>query len=177
MHVGHLRSTIIGDSICRLFEHVGFDVLRVNHIGDWGTQFGMLIAYLYDKYPDFMNQPPPISDLQAFYKESRSALMMDPRIQENAHHTGVVKLQKSARLVFTDNQIVYDRLDIVLEDVGESFYQKMMITLVDDLKKTKLDRFREEEGRLLYFPEKCEVPLTIVKSDGGLRLLSRIFHD
>ncbi|KAK6054527.1 arginine--tRNA ligase domain protein [Cooperia oncophora] len=92
MHVGHLRSTIIGDSICRLFEHVGFDVLRVNHIGDWGTQFGMLIAYLYDKYPDFMNQPPPISDLQAFYKESKKRFDDDPEFKKRAYDC-VVKLQ------------------------------------------------------------------------------------
>lgn len=72
MHVGHLRSTIIGDSICRLLEVMGYDVLRVNHIGDWGTQFGMLIAHLYDQFPNFLTTPPPISDLQAFYKVSVS---------------------------------------------------------------------------------------------------------
>ncbi|PIO74975.1 arginine--tRNA ligase [Teladorsagia circumcincta] len=158
---------------CDLIEKV----LRVNHIGDWGTQFGMLIAYLYDKYPDFMKQPPPISDLQAFYKESKKRFDDDPEFKKRAYDC-VVKLQSydpeivNAWTMICNiskkyNQIVYDRLDIVLEDVGESFYQKMMITLVEDLKKTQLDRFREEEGRLLYFPEKCEVPLTIVKSDGG----------
>ncbi|EPB69974.1 arginine--tRNA ligase, partial [Ancylostoma ceylanicum] len=92
MHVGHLRSTIIGDSICRLLETVGFNVLRVNHIGDWGTQFGMLIAHLYDKYPDFMNQPPPISDLQAFYKESKKRFDEDSEFKKRAYDC-VVKLQ------------------------------------------------------------------------------------
>ena len=53
MHVGHLRSTIQGDSICRIFEFLGYDVLRVNHVGDWGTQFGMLIAELDDNFPNF----------------------------------------------------------------------------------------------------------------------------
>uniref|UniRef100_A0A7I4YCV7 Probable arginine--tRNA ligase, cytoplasmic n=1 Tax=Haemonchus contortus TaxID=6289 RepID=A0A7I4YCV7_HAECO len=177
MHVGHLRSTIIGDSICRLLERVGFDVLRINHIGDWGTQFGMLIAHLYDKYPNFMNQPPPISDLQAFYKESKKRFDEDPEFKKRAYDC-VVKLQSydpeivNAWTMICNiskkyNQIVYDRLDIVIEDVGESFYQKMMISLVEDLKKIQSDHCREEEGRLLYFPEKCEVPLTIVKSDGG----------
>lgn len=70
MHVGHLRSTIIGDSICRLLEYLGHDVLRLNHIGDWGTQFGMLLAHLEDRFPNFATETPPIGDLQAFYKVS-----------------------------------------------------------------------------------------------------------
>lgn len=64
MHVGHLRSTIIGDSIARLLEFLGHDVLRINHIGDWGTQFGMLIAHLQDRFPDYLTISPPIIDLQ-----------------------------------------------------------------------------------------------------------------
>lgn len=64
MHVGHLRSTIIGDSISRLLEYLGHDVLRLNHIGDWGTQFGMLIAHLQDKFPNYLTIVPPIQDLQ-----------------------------------------------------------------------------------------------------------------
>lgn len=66
MHVGHLRSTIIGDCIARLLEYLGHDVLRLNHIGDWGTQFGMLIANLEDKFPNYATEAPPISDLQVF---------------------------------------------------------------------------------------------------------------
>ena len=68
MHVGHLRSTIIGDSTARLLEFLGHDVLRLNHIGDWGTQFGMLLAHLEDTFPNFTTETPPIGDLQAFYK-------------------------------------------------------------------------------------------------------------
>lgn len=66
MHVGHLRSTIIGESIARLLEYLGHDVLRLNHIGDWGTQFGMLIAHLQDKFPNYSTVSPPIADLQVF---------------------------------------------------------------------------------------------------------------
>ena len=62
------RSTIIGDSICNLCEFLGHDVVRVNHVGDWGTQFGMLIAHLQDKFPNYAKVSPPIADLQAFYK-------------------------------------------------------------------------------------------------------------
>lgn len=64
MHVGHLRSTIIGDSIARLLEFLGHDVLRINHVGDWGTQFGMLIAHLQDRFSDYLTISPPIIDLQ-----------------------------------------------------------------------------------------------------------------
>jgi len=71
MHVGHLRSTIIGDSIANLFEAYGYEVLRINHVGDWGTQFGMLIAHLIDLFPDYDKNVPRISDLQKFYKESK----------------------------------------------------------------------------------------------------------
>lgn len=67
MHVGHLRSTIQGDSICRIFEFLGHKVLRVNHVGDWGTQFGMLIQELNDNFPDFIEKQPDIADLQTFY--------------------------------------------------------------------------------------------------------------
>ena len=68
MHVGHLRSTIIGDSICRLLEFLGHNVVRINHVGDWGTQFGMLLAHLEDRFPNFAEETPPIGDLQSFYK-------------------------------------------------------------------------------------------------------------
>lgn len=74
MHVGHLRSTIIGDAIARLLEFVGHDVVRVNHVGDWGTQFGMLTAHLEDRHPEFRTHLPAIGDLQAFYRESKKSV-------------------------------------------------------------------------------------------------------
>ncbi|MED6234945.1 Arginine--tRNA ligase, cytoplasmic [Ataeniobius toweri] len=92
MHVGHLRSTIIGDSMCRLFEFLGYDVLRLNHVGDWGTQFGMLIAHLQDKFPDYLTVSPPISDLQAFYKESKKRFDEDEDFKKLAYKC-VVRLQ------------------------------------------------------------------------------------
>lgn len=64
MHVGHLRSTIIGESLCRILEFQGNDVRRVNHIGDWGTQFGMLIAYLLWKFPNYETEKPILSELE-----------------------------------------------------------------------------------------------------------------
>ncbi|CCD65758.1 putative arginine--tRNA ligase, cytoplasmic [Caenorhabditis elegans] len=177
MHVGHLRSTIIGDSICRLFEAVGFDVLRVNHIGDWGTQFGMLIAHLYDRFPDFLKKLPDISDLQAFYKESKKRFDEDEQFKKRAYEY-VVKLQShdgdivKAWNTICDvskkyNQIVYNYLDIKIKDVGESFYQDKMIELVKWVKTNKPDMLREEDGRQIMFPTGCDIPLTVVKSDGG----------
>ena len=68
LHVGHLRSTIIGDATCRIFEFMGHDVLRINHVGDWGTQFGMLAAALYDAYPDFLEKKPNLGELKQFYQ-------------------------------------------------------------------------------------------------------------
>lgn len=67
MHVGHLRSTIQGDSICRIFEYLGYKVKRTNHVGDWGTQFGMLIQELHENFPNFLKDTPNIADLQSFY--------------------------------------------------------------------------------------------------------------
>lgn len=92
MHVGHLRSTIQGDSICRIFEYMGYDVLRHNHVGDWGTQFGMLIGELDIGFPDFLSSTPEISDLQTFYQNAKKRFDADPEFKALAH-ANVVKLQ------------------------------------------------------------------------------------
>jgi len=91
MHVGHLRSTIQGDSICRIFEFLGYQVDRVNHVGDWGTQFGMLIAELDDNFPDFVKQPPNITDLQTFYQNAKKRFDEEPEFKPRAQ-ANVVKL-------------------------------------------------------------------------------------
>lgn len=79
--MGHLRSTIQGDSICRIFEFMGFNVMRVNHVGDWGTQFGMLIGELDLSFPDFLENTPEISDLQTFYKRAKKRFDEDPEFK------------------------------------------------------------------------------------------------
>ena len=91
MHVGHLRSTIQGDSICRIFEFMGYDVVRINHVGDWGTQFGMLIGELDLNFPDFLNNKPEISDLQTFYQNAKKRFDEDEAFKSVAHQN-VVKL-------------------------------------------------------------------------------------
>lgn len=91
MHVGHLRSTIQGDSLCRVLEFLGYDVMRTNHVGDWGTQFGMLISELNDKYPDLINSPPNMLDLQVFYQNSKKRFDEEEEFKKRAYQN-VVKL-------------------------------------------------------------------------------------
>ncbi|MBE9107301.1 arginine--tRNA ligase, partial [Nostoc cf. edaphicum LEGE 07299] len=97
MHVGHLRSTIIGDSIARILEFQGHDVLRLNHVGDWGTQFGMLIAYLREVYPDALTTANAldIGDLVSFYRKAKLRFDADEAFQETARQE-VVRLQAGA---------------------------------------------------------------------------------
>lgn len=92
MHVGHLRSTIIGESICRILEFQGHDVKRVNHVGDWGTQFGMLIAYLQLKYPDFKTNKPQLKEIEQLYRESKALFDADEEFKKSSQQN-VVKLQ------------------------------------------------------------------------------------
>ena len=94
MHVGHLRSTIIGDSLSRLFEFRGYEVLRLNHVGDWGTQFGMLITHLKDVFPNFLKVTKKINigDLVEFYKISKQRFDNEPDFQDRSR-SEVVKLQ------------------------------------------------------------------------------------
>jgi arginyl-tRNA synthetase len=178
MHVGHLRSTIIGDSIARLFEFVGYDVLRVNHIGDWGTQFGMLLAHLIELYPNYLTNPPPIADLQAFYKESKKRFDEDPDFKKRAYNTTVKLQAKEPDMITAWKQIcdisrkefqeVYRILDISkdLIERGESYYHELMVEVVKDLEQKQL--LIEDEGRKVFFTsDKSLPPMTIVKSDGG----------
>jgi len=175
MHVGHLRSTIIGDSVCRLLEFLGHNVMRLNHTGDWGTQFGMLIAHLTDEFPNFRTESPPISDLMAFYKQSKARFDTDDEFKARAYSC-VVKLQahdpdylKAWNLICDvsrrEFQKVYDRLDIRITERGESFYQSRMEQVVADL--TKKGMLEEDEGRKVMFGPGADIPLTVVKSDGG----------
>lgn len=175
MHVGHLRSTIIGDSMCRLFEYLGHDVLRLNHVGDWGTQFGMLIAHLQDMFPDYLRSSPPIGDLQAFYKESKKRFDEDVEFKKRAYQC-VVKLQskepdfiKAWNLICDvsrkEFQKIYDCLDIQLLERGESYYQDKMTEVVKAFEERGMVQL--DEGRKIIFAPGESVPLTIVKSDGG----------
>ena len=175
MHVGHLRSTIIGDCVCRLLEFLGHDVMRINHLGDWGTQFGMLIAHLKDTHPEYLSNPPTVGDLQAFYKASKARFDSDAEFKQRAY-AAVVSLQNGESSHVTAWKLIvaaserefsdiYRRLDVKIESRGESFYQSRMKNAVKDLKAAGL--LLEEDGRHVMFAPGFSVPLTIIKSDGG----------
>ncbi|XP_073913845.1 arginine--tRNA ligase, cytoplasmic isoform X2 [Castor canadensis] len=175
MHVGHLRSTIIGESMCRLFEFAGYDVLRLNHVGDWGTQFGMLIAHLQDQFPDYLTVSPPIGDLQAFYKESKKRFDTEEEFKKRAYQCVVLLQGKDPDIIKAWKLIcdvsrqefnkIYDALDISLIERGESFYQDRMNAVVKEFEDKGL--VQVDDGRKIVFVSECSIPLTIVKSDGG----------
>jgi arginyl-tRNA synthetase len=183
MHVGHLRSTIIGDSIARVLEFQGHDVLRLNHVGDWGTQFGMLITYLREVAPAALTTADAIDlgDLVTFYKQAKARFDADETFQQTAREE-VVKLQagdadsrKAWQLLCEQSrrefQVIYDRLDIQLEERGESFYNPDLAAVVTDLQTAGL--LQTDQGAKCVFTEGFTnregqpLPLIIQKSDGG----------
>ncbi|MGK7945182.1 MAG: arginine--tRNA ligase [Microcystaceae cyanobacterium] len=183
MHVGHLRSTIIGDCIARILEFRGHDVLRLNHVGDWGTQFGMLIANLKEQYPDALTQADAldIGDLVTFYQQAKKRFKEDETFQEVARKE-VVKLQSGEtetrqawQLLCNQSrrefQSIYERLDIKLQERGESFYNPLLSPIVDYLEKQGL--LTEDQGAKCVFLEGFTnkngdpLPLIVQKSDGG----------
>jgi arginyl-tRNA synthetase len=183
MHVGHLRSTIIGDSIARILEFQGHDVLRLNHVGDWGTQFGMLIAYLREVYPEALTTANAldIGDLVSFYRKAKQRFDADLAFQETARQE-VVRLQAGAedtlhawKLLCEQSrrefQIIYDLLDVQVIERGESFYNSLLPKIVEDLEKSGL--LVENQGAKCVFLEGFTnregepLPLIVQKSDGA----------
>ncbi|BAY25014.1 arginyl-tRNA-synthetase [Calothrix sp. NIES-2100] len=183
MHVGHLRSTIIGDSIARILEFLGHDVLRLNHVGDWGTQFGMLIAYLREVSPEALTTANAlnIGDLVSFYRQAKQRFDADEVFQETARQE-VVRLQAGAedtihawKLLCEQSrqefQIIYDLLDIKVTERGESFYNPLLPGIVADLEASGL--LVENQGAKCVFVEGFTnregepLPLIVQKTDGG----------
>lgn len=182
MHVGHLRSTIIGDSLARLFEFLGDSVLRINHVGDWGTAFGMLIAYLKENHPEILKgAPTTLQNLMEWYKKSKQQFDEDAEFKKRSQ-LQVVALQGGepealaawkiiCEISRTSFQEIYDILDIKLQERGESFYNpllpgivkelesKGLITISDGAKCMFLEGFVNRDGDPL--------PLMVQKSDGG----------
>jgi arginyl-tRNA synthetase len=176
MHVGHLRSTIIGDSISKLFELQSHDVHRINHIGDFGLQFGMIIQYLLDTTPNYDTENLTISDLQNYYAKSKKMFDIDDDFKKKAYSKVVLLQNGDQEIVKAWNFIkdisrksyneIYERLDIKLDEVGESFYQDKIPELVEELYNKNL--ITEDNGRKIIKVDNFDVPLTIIKSDGGL---------
>ena len=175
MHVGHIRSTIIGDTLANLLTFLGDEVIRQNHIGDWGTQFGMLIAYLELKEKDSSLS---LKDLEQFYKDAKAHFDADADFANKAREY-VVKIQSGDAhclklwQTFIDKSLghceeVYDKLDVKLtrEDVrAESFYNDDLVTVIDDLEKT--GQLTVSDGAKCVFIEGDEVPVIVQKGDGG----------
>jgi arginyl-tRNA synthetase len=180
MHVGHLRSTIIGDCICRLLEFEGHKVIRQNHIGDWGTQFGMLMALLdeksreTEKHTGVALQPEelksPLVIFEDFYKEANQRDSTDEKFTREARaavvalHNGDTKYEKLWLIIVRESmkhyKIIYDILGVNLTDNdirGESFYRAMLVNVVEELKKKKDKEGNplavESEGAVCVFPE------------------------
>ena len=184
MHIGHLRSTIIGDCICRMLEFLGYNVIRQNHIGDWGTQFGMLIAHLHRKTQNQVDKPLHISDLELFYKQAKLEFDSDPDFATTARNQ-VVKLQsheesaiKSWKYIVDESrshyQPIYEALSVNLHqenERGESFYGQMLADVVQDLKNLGLAQ--QSDGAICVFPPGFKnkqgnpLPFIIQKSDGA----------
>ena len=183
MHVGHLRSTIIGDSIARVLEFLGHDVLRINHLGDWGTQFGMLITHLKSAYPEALTTANALAlgDLTSFYKQAKQRFDDDELFREQAR-LEVVALQagqadtlKAWNLLCEQSFIafeeIYRLLDIQIANRGESFYNTVLAGVVEDL--AKLGLLVEDQGAQCVFldgftnKEGNPLPLIIKKTDGG----------
>lgn len=176
MHVGHLRSTIIGDAIARTLEFQGHEVLRQNHIGDWGTQFGMLIAHL--RSGPSVDEEHHIEDLEDFYRQAKERFDNEPAFQDEARAT-VVRLQGGSEdelrlwsLIVEETrrhyQPVYDRLGVDLREEherGESFYNPLLAAVVADLMSSNVAE--RSEGAVGIFSNDFPSPLLIEKTGGG----------
>jgi arginyl-tRNA synthetase len=181
MHVGNLRSTIIGDALARILEEQGHDIVRVNHLGDWGTQFGMLIEHLIE---NDQKSGHSLGDLTALYRDARVRFDSDEDFRRRARLRVVAlqagdpvsrevwrRLVKQSEEAFLDS---YARLGVTLapgDFVGESFYQDMLPSILDELGDKGL--LVASEGALCAFPpgfagrDGKPLPLLVRKSDGG----------
>lgn len=202
MHVGHLRSTVIGDCVARVLEFQGHNVIRENHVGDWGTQFGMLVAHLRSVRPDVAEKPDEleIADLEGFYVQAKVRFDADEAFRTESRET-VVRLQRGDPLTrkiweaFCHESLrhchaICDRLGVRLVDRGESFYTELMdevIRRLDVVQRTRGDGLvRESEGALCVFLDQFKtrdgetLPLIVRKTDGGFNYatsdLATILH-
>jgi arginyl-tRNA synthetase len=180
MHVGHIRSTALGDALARTAAFLGHDVIRDNHIGDWGTQFGMVIWGWKNLLDKQALQRDPLAEIVRIYKDTNGRSTSDPAVRE-ACRQELVKLQSGDKdnvdiwnecvaLSMQDFEHVYEMLDIHYDiQCGESFYNDRLPGVVDRLLKSKIAEI--SEGAVVVFfrdvPELADKPSIIRKSDGG----------
>lgn len=176
MHVGHLRSSIIGDTLATLLAFLGDEVIRQNHIGDWGTQFGMLIAYLEEQGTDSSHQE--LKDLEQFYKDAKVRFDESEAFADTAREY-VVKIQQGDTHClqlwqqFIDSSLrhceeVYEKLGVNLtrDDVrAESFYNDRLPAVIITLQSQNIST--TSEGAECVFLEGSDTPIIVQKGDGG----------
>lgn len=183
MHVGHLRTTIIGDSVVKLLEFLGHKVIRQNHMGDWGTQFGMLLAHLHDKLQANQLAETALSDLEDFYREAKVRFDDEDGFADRAR-AFVVKLQSGDKecLALWDKFIdvsiqhseeVYDKLNVSLtrkDIMGESAYNDDLANVVADLKAQGI-AVEDQGAQVVFIPELADKEgnpsVYIVQKSGG----------
>jgi arginyl-tRNA synthetase len=177
LHVGHIRSTIIGDALARVLEFEGDEVVRQNHIGDWGTQFGMLLTHLRESAVAQSSET-HISDLEDFYRAAKKRFDEDEKFQDVSRKT-VVQLQSGdpetlalwQRIIEETRrhfQPLYEQLNVTLRrehERGESFYNPYLAEVVKELRDKGIAV--ESEGAIVVWVEGFEAPLIIQKSGGG----------
>ena len=180
MHVGHIRSTALGDAVARVATFLGHDVIRDNHIGDWGTQFGMVIWGWKNLLDRSALQRDPLAEIVRVYKEANARSTADPAVRE-ACRQELVKLQSGDKenldiwnecvaLSMQDFEHVYELLDVHYDiQCGESFYNDKLPGVVDRLLKAKIAEI--SEGAVVVFfrdvPELADKPCIVRKRDGG----------
>jgi arginyl-tRNA synthetase len=181
LHVGHLRSTIIGDALARLFEFLGYEVLRLNHIGDFGTQFGMLIAYIQKYESVALQNTIDLSTLMSWYKEAKYQFDQDSEFKKLSQ-LEVVKLQQGDKNSFqiwekicevskAAFQEIYQLLDVRLIERGESFYSPYLAQIVADLEQKGLITI-SNGAKCIFLDgfigrDNTPLPMIVQKSDGG----------
>jgi arginyl-tRNA synthetase len=180
MHVGHIRSTVLGDALARIATFLGHQVIRDNHIGDWGTQFGMVIYGWKNLLDQRALQQNPLAEIVRIYKETNALATSDPQVRE-ACRQELVKLQggdkenidiwnECVAFSMQDFEHVYDLLDIHYDiQCGESFYNDRLLGVVERLLKSGIAEI--SEGAVVVFfrdiPELADKPCIIRKRDGG----------
>lgn len=184
MHVGHLRSTIIGDAVVRVLEYLGHNVIRQNHVGDWGTQFGMLIAHLESEMAKGENPTLALKDLEKFYQQAKVRFDQEPDFADTAREY-VVKLQGGDEKILklwlqfrdislTHSEEIYAKLNVSLskDDIrGESAYNDDLAPLVDELKEQGL-AVTDNGAQVVFLQELANKegepsPVIVQKADGG----------
>ncbi|XP_019102031.1 PREDICTED: arginine--tRNA ligase, cytoplasmic-like [Camelina sativa] len=176
MHVGHLRSPIIGETIARLLEYSKVQVLRRNHVGDWGTNAGMLIEYLFEVYPGAASESlTTIGHIQFSYFHSKIKFDEDPHFRKKARRA-VVRLQggdpvyvkawtKICEISRTESNKIIQQLQVEVEEKGESFYKPYISNMIEEL--TIKGLVEEIDGARVISIEGSKKPLMLVKRDGG----------